>query len=370
MTRRTLALSMAATLLTAGCGSPEAAHSPETPAAAPDVEAYGPPQRTPAELALLHGGSVWKVDVEHCGPWGAGGGGTAFSIGGGLLITSAHVVEDASTITITDRSGTIVLDATVHGTSKDVDIAVIRTDGDAGAALSWAEPDLLEEGMPVVSLSFPSPLHLLSVAPGHVNTVVRREGAAYELVTDDLTDRGSSGGPLLDMHGRVAGIVTEFLGGMAPFGVSLTYAAVEDELAAILSGERDTDTLCEGPSASRVSQKLREMCAGGSFWACDELYLRSPYGSDDESYAADCGGAAPGTDMFCVEVLGGGASKFGDDQELDRLAAGCIADEDGWADSCDLLYAISPAASEYETIGETCGGRTDGTEWCTTVHPG
>ena len=45
---------------------------------------------------------------------------------------------------------------------------------------------------------------------------------------------------------------------------------------------------------------------------------------------------------------------YGDDPELDSLTDSCDGGDLG---ACDQLYADSPAGSEYETFGDTCGGR-------------
>ena len=51
----------------------------------------------------------------------------------------------------------------------------------------------------------------------------------------------------------------------------------------------------------------------------------------------------------------------GDNATLDALWDACAAED--WA-SCDQLYWDSPVGSEYESFGDTCGNRTDGTQLC------
>lgn len=56
---------------------------------------------------------------------------------------------------------------------------------------------------------------------------------------------------------------------------------------------------------------------------------------------------------------------YGDDPRLDDLWDAC-ADGDGQA--CDTLYMESPAGSEYEEFGDTCGGRYEPQQvWCAEV---
>lgn len=60
-----------------------------------------------------------------------------------------------------------------------------------------------------------------------------------------------------------------------------------------------------------------------------------------------------------------GAQTFGDDPELDELWTAC---ENENAAACSELYFMSPAGSEYESFGESCGGRVQtGVEDCNVV---
>lgn len=52
---------------------------------------------------------------------------------------------------------------------------------------------------------------------------------------------------------------------------------------------------------------------------------------------------------------------YGDDPALDALWDACEAED--WQ-ACDDLYMQAPLGSEYESFGDTCGNRTDGTSMC------
>lgn len=371
MIRRTrLAASgfMALTVALSGCAADPEGAGPEVVESAVGEEPEGAlAEYSPAELARLLGGSVWRVDVEHCGGWGEGGG-TGFSIGGGLIVTNAHVVEYADTVSVTSRNGETTFQAAVEGFSHTVDLAVLRAQGDTGPALDWAEPDLIHEGMPVVSLSYPQPLALFSVSAGHVNAIVREEGAPFAVISDELTDYGSSGGPLLDVNGRVVGLIAEFLGGSIPVGLSIAYPALEQELRAILEGERPYDQDCENdPAAGDLTGGtaiLQEMCADRAFWACDQLYMIAPLGSAAYEFGSDCGGLAVGTDMYCVDLFGGDAQKVGDDPYLDSLLDECVSAQGGAAQACRLLRTVAPYSSDYALIAMSCAGFMSSPETC------
>lgn len=62
--------------------------------------------------------------------------------------------------------------------------------------------------------------------------------------------------------------------------------------------------------------------------------------------ASGCGGVSPVSEA-----------------SLDRLQESCGA---GDMADCDALYIEAPSGSQYEDFGDTCGGRTDGSEFCDT----
>jgi hypothetical protein len=58
------------------------------------------------------------------------------------------------------------------------------------------------------------------------------------------------------------------------------------------------------------------------------------------------------------------AYAYGDSVILD---AGYVQCNDGNMSSCDTLFQLAPAGSQYEQFGRTCGGRTDGSVDCATL---
>ncbi len=112
---------------------------------------------------------------------------------------------------------------------------------------------------------------------------------------------------------------------------------------------------------------LYAACAAGDMQACDDLYLESPEGSDYGEYGRTCGERTDGS-RWCVDE--GGSTEvtgYGDDAYLDGLWDDCAA---GDMTACDALYQESPAGSEYEQFGDTCGGTTAGGTWCVENDPG
>ena len=68
-----------------------------------------------------------------------------------------------------------------------------------------------------------------------------------------------------------------------------------------------------------------------------------------------------GVIALVVTGLVSSPDNYGDDARLDRMWDACAA---GDMAACDSLYEESPAFSEYEEFGRTCGDRVDTDEFC------
>lgn len=56
---------------------------------------------------------------------------------------------------------------------------------------------------------------------------------------------------------------------------------------------------------------------------------------------------------------------LGEDDELDALAEECF---DGDVAACDQLFFESPAGSDYEAYGDSCGGRNEPAGLCVNIY--
>ncbi len=153
------------------------------------------------------------------GGWMGGGSGSAVAFTpDGFLVTSAHVVagSERGTATFVDgpeRSFTVV------GRDPLSDLAVVRVEGDVGAA-AFGDAARLRVGQLVVAIGNPLGFGG-SVTAGVVSALGRslatRDGANSRLVenviqTDAALNPGNSGGALADSRGRVVGINTAVAG--------------------------------------------------------------------------------------------------------------------------------------------------------------
>lgn len=130
----------------------------------------------------------------------------------GYLVTNAHVVEGAATVQVRLASGRR-LTGRVVGRDGRVDLALVKVEpgGTPLPVLPLGDSDRLEVGELVLALGHPFGLEQ-TVSLG----IVSRKGApllaaapGFDFVqTDAAVNPGNSGGPLVDMAGRVVGVNT------------------------------------------------------------------------------------------------------------------------------------------------------------------
>lgn len=126
----------------------------------------------------------------------------------GDVLTNAHVVQGASTVSVSLGSTTVA--SRVVAIDADLDLAWIRPDTPVEApSITWA--DGADVGAPVFTLGFPTGPDL-TVSAGVLSGSTERglEGRSRRtwLLTDALVQRGASGGPLVDETGAVLGLST------------------------------------------------------------------------------------------------------------------------------------------------------------------
>ncbi|MDI3269508.1 MAG: trypsin-like peptidase domain-containing protein [Bacillota bacterium] len=162
----------------------------------------------------------------------------------GFLVTNYHVVSGGDLFLALLPSGKRV-PATLVGEDPLTDLAVLKiTLDDSVKVALFGDSDALEAGQPVLALGYPFGEGLgktvtFGVVSGIVPTLYGYTGNQVTLgdfdrqrvtrliQTDAAVDRGNSGGPLVDMQGRVVGITTLKEGGGQGLGYAIPANAVQ-----------------------------------------------------------------------------------------------------------------------------------------------
>lgn len=124
----------------------------------------------------------------------------------GLVATNLHVIGEARPIEVTTADGKTLAVKAVHASDRALDLAIVEVEGGALSALELSDASQLAAGEPVVVMGNPHGLKH-SVVSGVVSGTREIDGRSMLQLAIPV-EPGNSGGPVIDMQGRVLGIVT------------------------------------------------------------------------------------------------------------------------------------------------------------------
>ncbi len=224
-----------------------------TPVATPPVSTASstPPGGTPtptgyadfdAAFAAVSSG-VAEVDAITCDGTSSG---TGFLVGRTRLMTAAHVINGASSITVRTGNGTVK--ATVEGVDKAVDLAVLELARPVPGHVFAIATRATVTGTPVATIGYPVGGHK-SLTDGTVSGAGRKirteSGTLTDMVKTNVTiNSGDSGGPVLDLTGRVIGLADAVRGYADNVGYAVPAAAVAARLSGTAQWTRVQPTDC------------------------------------------------------------------------------------------------------------------------------
>jgi len=183
--------------VTAQAAVPRVAAAPNTTTA---------PSGTVAAVAQLVGPAVVSVRTDQ-----GLGSGVIYDMSG-LILTNAHVVDQAQSITIGLVDGRHFAGKVV-GADTGFDVAVIKIDGANLPTATLGSTANVQVGDPVVAIGNPFGFdHTLTTGVvSALNRPVSEGQGSYNqpmVQTDAAINPGNSGGPLLDINGQVIAITT------------------------------------------------------------------------------------------------------------------------------------------------------------------
>ncbi|MGH2407696.1 MAG: trypsin-like peptidase domain-containing protein [Candidatus Limnocylindrales bacterium] len=159
----------------------------------------------------------------------------------GWILTNAHVVAGADTLMVRFADGR-ELSGQVYGVASSTDLAVVRVAATDLEALALGHSSGLAVGESVVAIGDPLGLYPGSATTGIVSGLERSvdfgdSGVLSGLIqTDAAINPGDSGGPLLDLAGRVIGVDTATSGSAQGISFAIPIDVAMPILAAALAG--------------------------------------------------------------------------------------------------------------------------------------
>jgi len=185
------------------------------------------------------------VQSEPDSPFGApqNGTGTGWMFDATHVVTNQHVIDGTNEATIRFEDGREA-QARVIGSDPSTDVAVLELNegADAPAALDRGSTEALEVGDSVVAIGSPFGLEgslTTGVVSGLGRTIQAPDGFAIDDVvqTDAALNPGNSGGPLLDLNGRVVGMNSQIAsnsGSNAGIGYAIPIETVQSVVEQLL----------------------------------------------------------------------------------------------------------------------------------------
>ncbi|MCU0549583.1 MAG: trypsin-like peptidase domain-containing protein [Leptolyngbya sp. Prado105] len=155
------------------------------------------------------------------------GTGSGFIISGdGLILTNAHVVSGADTVTVTMKDGREI-SGRVVGQDPLTDVAVVRVQANNLPTVPLGNSDGLKPGEWAIAIG--NPLGLDNTVTAGIISATGRSSAEVRVAdkrvsfiqTDAAINPGNSGGPLLNQRGEVIGMNTAIIGGAQGLGFAI-----------------------------------------------------------------------------------------------------------------------------------------------------
>jgi len=174
--------------------------------------------------------------------------GSGVIVADGLVVTNAHVVEGARSVSVSFGDEGEETQATVITIDDVHDLAILTVPTGDHPAIQIGTSSDLRLGDAVVALGYPLGLGATATAgivSGLDRTIDLNDGMSVEhleglLQTDAAINPGNSGGPLIDAQGRLVGINTA--GASASSAENIGFAVAIDSVASPIAEAVSTST--------------------------------------------------------------------------------------------------------------------------------
>ncbi len=150
----------------------------------------------------------------------------------GQIVTNAHVVDGADTVSVTLKDGR-TFEGEVLGQDPVTDVAVIKIQANNLPAVAVGNSDVLQPGESVIAIG--NPLGLDNTVTAGIISATDRSSSDVGvpdkrvgfIQTDAAINPGNSGGPLLNARGEVIGMNTAIISGAQGLGFAIPINTVQ-----------------------------------------------------------------------------------------------------------------------------------------------
>lgn len=212
---------------------------------------------------------VVRVETEN-------GTGTGFWIDKDLVLTNNHVVLFDNNINVV-APGATYYSADVVQTDTIKDLAILRiaktTDYEEPKILKWRKrwPSLAED---VFVLGFPKGTKDITATRGIVSSLTSDKFDSTKYIqTDAAINEGNSGGPLVDICGRILGISSSTLLDAENIGFAIDGSRIKDQLAEMITAGKEI-----------TSEEIKQGQTGGETETIIKYYLTVSRGDFEDAY--------------------------------------------------------------------------------------
>jgi hypothetical protein len=255
----------------------------------------------------------------------------------GIVLTAAHVVDDATDVSVITQAGDELV-ATVLGRDPWRDLTLLEVPGLDAEPLRAASRASLQLGVEFTKLGY-GLSDSLTASTGIISAIHEETRTnPIQLQTDAAVNPGDSGAPLLTDSGKVAGVVTSKL--VATDVEGIAFATLLNVSAAWKTQASEPGLIC-GPVPSVATEQINLYRARVFGWTVD-LPLRLEWAfstSYDVFYNIEYGTAWLGSDLYgpawvYIELPSLATERNGKDLMNDNLAS--RSDEE------DIRFLIQP----------------------------
>ena len=184
----------------------------------------------------------------------------------GLIVTNTHIIEDCDKATVTTQDGT-EYSAALIGADSISDISVLKIEAQGLTPASFADSSQLQVGSDCVAIGNPVSSKLTGTMTNGIISAIDRDitsnGHSMTLIqTNAAINEGNSGGPLLDMSGRVIGITNmkamSSESTVEGIGFAIPSATVSEVVSQLLANGQVTGRPSIGIIVSPVGEELSD----------------------------------------------------------------------------------------------------------------